>query len=94
MTLISRAEGGQLQPPIRHAGRRYGRNCPDPRLFPYTTTTLELRPEHGLARLSPYCNLVPGHRRCRYWRLPQFLWLTPMSKLDIRMTGLACVLAA
>src|SRR5215207_8902130 len=64
---ISRAEGGQLQPPIRHAVRRYDRNCSAQRILGYNSTTPELRPEHALVRLSPCCNLVPSQQRCRYW---------------------------
>jgi hypothetical protein len=49
-----------------------GRNCPRQRLLRYTGPTPELRPEHGLVRLSPLSNLVPGHGRCHdWWRLPQ-----------------------
>src|SRR3954447_16869829 len=63
----SRARSGQLQPPIRHAVRRYVRNCCDQRILGYNGFTPELRPEHGLVRVSPCCNLVPGQQRCRYW---------------------------
>src|SRR5207245_2197011 len=59
MPAILRAEGGQLQPPIRHAVGRYGRNCPDNQIIRYNDTTPELRPQHGLARLSLCCNPPP-----------------------------------
>jgi hypothetical protein len=64
---ISRAEGGQLEPPIRHAIRRYVRHCSAQRILRYNGPTPEFRPEHGLVRLRPCCNLVPGQQRCRYW---------------------------
>src|SRR5262245_5624425 len=59
---------------MRHTARRYGRNGLDSHILilGYNIATPELRPEQALERASPCCNLVPGHRRCRYWRHPHY----------------------
>jgi hypothetical protein len=54
---------------IRHAVWQYDRNGPDRRILGYDAHTPELRPEHTQERVGS-CNLVPGHRRCRYWWHP------------------------